>query len=142
MTYHLFTRMLLASLVAGLLALVYWVASQTLWTDTEPPDNSPEWSSISLAQPSASEAEADARRTLKDETSLQSQEDASAQAALESASAPVGAPASDAQPAAAPSSLPVAASAPVASVVAATPSTPAAPTPAAPARQPSVPAAR
>lgn len=127
MTYHLFTRMLLASLVAGLLALVYWVAGQTLLAETESPDNSPEWSSISLAQPSASEAEAEAeaRRTLKDETSLQSQEDASAQAALESASAPVGAPASDAQPAAASSSLPAAA-----------------PTPVAPVRQPSVPAAR
>lgn len=125
MTYHLFTRMLLASLVAGLLALVYWVAGQTLLAETESPDNSPEWSSISLAQPSASEAEAEARRTLKDETSLQSQEDASAQAALESASAPVGAPASDAQPAAASSALPAAA-----------------PTPVAPVRQPSVPAAR
>lgn len=125
MTYHLFTRMLLASLVAGLLALVYWVAGQTLLAETESPDNSPEWSSISLAQPSASEAEAEARRTLKDETSLQSQEDASVQAALESASAPVGAPASDAQPAAASSALPAAA-----------------PTPVAPVRQPSVPAAR
>lgn len=134
MTYHLFTRMLLASFVAGLLALVYWVASQTLWTDTEPPDNSPEWSSISLAQPSASEAEADARRTLKDETSLQLQEDASAQAALESASAPVGTPALDAQPEAASSSVPVAASVPVAP--------PAPAMAAAPVRQPNVQVAR
>lgn len=71
MTYHLFTRLLLATLGAGLLALVYWIASQTLLTNPAPAEDVPEWSSISLAPPSVTVADPDTKPALKDESLLQ-----------------------------------------------------------------------